>query len=283
MTQGRIHHYTSVESLAMILSTGKLRFTRLDGVDDIREAQTHSGVNFGKYFFVSCWTQQAEESIPQWSMYGQGMSGVRIELRQYPFQDTPLRPRSKWAGVECQGDLLSPIPFEELWGPSYFIVPIFMRPEFFAGPVDYVQSVEDFYSQAINREVQPDGQATLRVEALPLLPRKKSAEWAFQQEYRFSLFAMPSLPVPLGGPKSREFSDTVGQYMSNNLLNNVDPGISHIDVTLAPNAFDDAVIRLAPLASPGIKVCVESLLMQYAPKARLELSSLAGAIRARSR
>jgi hypothetical protein len=71
--------------------------------------------------------------------------------------------------------------------------------------------------------------------------------------------------------------------MSTSLLNNVDPGISYIDVTLAPNALEDAVIRLGPLASPGLKVCVESLLARFAPHANLEMSSLAGTIRARSR
>jgi hypothetical protein len=35
----KIYHYTSTEALALILKTKKLRFTRLDGVDDLKEAQ----------------------------------------------------------------------------------------------------------------------------------------------------------------------------------------------------------------------------------------------------
>jgi len=46
-----IHHYTSIDTLALILASGKLRFNRLDRVDDMREAQRHSGIDFGKYFF----------------------------------------------------------------------------------------------------------------------------------------------------------------------------------------------------------------------------------------
>jgi hypothetical protein len=94
---------------------------------------------------------------------------------------------------------------------------------------------------------------------------------------------MPSLPVPPEGLGSKAFSQTIGQFMSNSLVNNIDPGISHIDVTMAPGAFDKAVIRLGPLASPGTRVCVESLLAQFAPQARLERSALEGAVRARLR
>lgn len=95
MQSSRIFHYTNIDSLAMILSTKKLRFTRLDMVDDLLEAQTHVGINFGKFFFVSCWTTQIEESIPQWSMYSHEMRGVRIELRAKPFQNAPLRPNTR--------------------------------------------------------------------------------------------------------------------------------------------------------------------------------------------
>ena len=283
MALQRIFHYTSVESLAMILSTRKLRFSRLDGVDDMREAQTHAGVNFGKYFFVSCWTQQAEENIPQWSMYSHEMRGVRIELADYPFHEVPLRPKTKWPGIQWSEDLLSPIPFENLWGPTYFIAPMFLKKEHFAGAVDYVDDIQVVYDKSIRREIQSNGTVNLKIDSLPLLPRKKSSEWSFQKEYRFSVFAMPSLPVPPEGLGSKAFSQTIGQFMSNSLVNNIDPGISHIDVTMAPGAFDKAVIRLGPLASPGTRVCVESLLAQFAPQARLERSALEGAVRARLR
>jgi hypothetical protein len=283
MHQQRIHHYTDLESLAMILSTRKLRFSRLDGVDDVREAQTHAGVNFGKYFFVSCWTQQAEESIPQWSMYSHEMRGVRIELREYPFRNEPLRPKAEWPGIQWSGDLLSPIPFEDLWGQTYFIAPMFLKQDHFAGAVDYIEDIQGVYDRCIRRELHSNGTVSLKIDGLPLLPRKKSSEWSFQKEYRFSLFAMPSLPLPAEGPGSKEFSEAIGQFMSNSLVNNIDPGINYIDVSMAPDAFDDAVIRLGPLASAGTRVCVESLLFRFAPRARVERSSLEGAVRARLR
>jgi len=86
MQTAKIFHYTSIGSLALILQSQKIRFTRLDKFDDVIEAQTHGGVGFGKYFFASCWTQVETESIAQWSMYGNGMEGVRIELPVRPFK-----------------------------------------------------------------------------------------------------------------------------------------------------------------------------------------------------
>ena len=77
----------------------------MDGVDDVKEAQMHAEIDFGKFFFVSCWTQQEEESIPQWSMYSREMQGMRIEMPSYPFTDEPLRPKPDWEGMIWTGDL----------------------------------------------------------------------------------------------------------------------------------------------------------------------------------
>ncbi len=39
-----IHHYTSIENLALILKNKTIRFTRLDKVDDSEEAATALGL-----------------------------------------------------------------------------------------------------------------------------------------------------------------------------------------------------------------------------------------------
>ncbi len=62
-----IHHYTNIESLAMILSTKKIRFNRLDRMDDLEEGCVEAQrIPLGKYTYVSCWTEDDEESIPLW-------------------------------------------------------------------------------------------------------------------------------------------------------------------------------------------------------------------------
>lgn len=276
----RIYHYTSIESLALILKTKKLRFTRLDKVDDIREAQKHVGINFGKYFFVSCWTKQKTESIPQWNMYSREMQGVRIELPEYPFDSIQLNRDSGTHGISWDGEVISPIEIEQFFGDSYFIVPTFLNRKDFAGPVDYVEDVEGLYSKSIIRHVDDFGKEILTIDGIPKLPRLKMKDWGFQDEYRFSLFVMPSVQMTddaecTTNQKSFKWWASLG----NALLNNIDTGVNHIDIPLNPLVFNDMSIRLGPLCTPGGKICIEALLNQFAPNARLENSALAGTIR----
>ncbi|MGR8932593.1 MAG: hypothetical protein ACU836_18375 [Gammaproteobacteria bacterium] len=282
MSAKRIYHYTSIESLALILKNRNLRFTRLDHVDDVREAQSHFDINFGQYFFVSCWTQQEEESIPQWNMYSREMQGVRIELPEYPFANYRLEPKPDCGGINWDGVLKSPWPFEALWGPSYFIVPWFSSGNWLAGPVKYVPSVAAKYAQYVRREMLSPKNDKVEVESLPMLPRYKSIEWEFQKEYRFSLFVFPSLPVPARDDPSREqFFNTIGNYQGTAFNRNKDPGITYIDVPLAPTALHNLVVRTGPKSTPGGQTCIEALVRHFAPEARIEQSVLSGTIRNR--
>lgn len=50
-----IYHYTTIESLALILRNKTLLFNRLDCVDDLEEGSVcSSGIYVGRYVFVSC-------------------------------------------------------------------------------------------------------------------------------------------------------------------------------------------------------------------------------------
>ena len=81
-----IHHYTSIENLALILKNKTIRFTRLDKVDDSEEAETVDMGKFGRFVYVSCWTSDEQESIPLWNLYTPDMHGVRIRLPKFPFK-----------------------------------------------------------------------------------------------------------------------------------------------------------------------------------------------------
>ena len=67
----KIYHYTTIDTLALILKHCTIRFNRLDKVDDLEEAMYGSGeqnINLGKYTFVSCWTKDQDENVfwPKW-------------------------------------------------------------------------------------------------------------------------------------------------------------------------------------------------------------------------
>lgn len=85
----KIYHYTSIETLALILQNKTIRFTRLDHVDDPEEYSfTKNGYDPSKYVYVSCWTKSNIENIPQWIMYGNNKQGIRIGLDSNIFQLT---------------------------------------------------------------------------------------------------------------------------------------------------------------------------------------------------
>jgi hypothetical protein len=90
---GMIYQYTSLESLAMILDSKKLKFTKLSLLDDPLEKYVKTmrlsdedcslknmRTNMGGYCYVSCWTRLQDESIAMWDMYGDRKQGVRIGL-----------------------------------------------------------------------------------------------------------------------------------------------------------------------------------------------------------
>ena len=65
----KIYHYTTIETLALILKNKTIRFNRLDKVDDMEEAMYGSGglnIFLGQYCFVSCWTKDDKENLSLW-------------------------------------------------------------------------------------------------------------------------------------------------------------------------------------------------------------------------
>src|SRR6185369_13120634 len=246
----RIYHYTTIDKLALILYSRKLRFSRLDMVDDVRESRTANGITFGKYFFVSCWTHDSAESIPLWQMYANQTTGVRIALPVYPFQRKPAVAPMAWKNVYIEDAPAGPLSLEELWGQSYMVLHP-MKDENFAGEVHYVTNPQERYDTAITLAANPDGSHELKLGRPFDLVRLKENVWAFQKEYRFALMATPCRPLPPDGPGSPEFIGSIGTVAINSLLQSVDLGINHIDVDLAPDAFGEMVVTTGPLCTPG--------------------------------
>lgn len=263
-----VYHYTSLESLALILKSSKIRFTRLDRLDDVTEAQRVAGIDFGKYVLVSCWTLEAEDSLPQWHMYGAGMGGVRLQFPKQVFSDIPYIVPKGLPNLEVNDTYLSPITFEQGLADNCLVTPLFFEHEL-AGPVEYVDDVQ----QAIARHLQPgkDGQGLpiTTIATTGRVVRYKAKNWAFQREYRFVLAALPTLGPPLHG-----FGRIVGAMRAG-----VDHGLHHFDVPIAPASLEKLVVRTGPLCTAGTIACIEALLSRWAPKGQLEVTPLAGTIR----
>lgn len=81
-----LYHYTSIESLALILENRTLRFMPLSTMDDPEENMTSDCADIGRHFYASSWTDLCTESIPMWTMYTKIDAGVRIGLPPVPFK-----------------------------------------------------------------------------------------------------------------------------------------------------------------------------------------------------
>lgn len=274
-----IHHYTNLHSLALILKSGKLRLTRLDCFDDVGEAQTHAGVNFGRQFFASCWSSAQEEQIPQWAMYGDAMRGVRITPKDDPFVRHRLNAEVKHKGRGVKfDDIPAPYTLEEALRPGRILVPDGEMVTTFGGPVEYLDDVSDAYRSSIQHR---DGGGIIIPGSAHRLARFKSARWRFQAEHRFVLMAC-SGPDALYSASPSDYAVALAEHLSHrSMIDEMDLLVRYVDIRLAREALNGATITLGPLAPAGSREIVDSLASALAPGARVLESELSGSVRAK--
>lgn len=272
-----IHHYTEINTLALILKSRSIRFNRLDRVDDVSEANAFDKLNLGEFFFVSSWTYNDNESIPQWKMYTENMAGVRISLPKDVFKYEPLEvPEAK--SIQKKGEVRSPIPFNKLFTKNYLIPPIFIGDrEQFIREVEYKDNFEKLKNEAIDVTIDRDkgkgGEAHLEAEFNDptRIGSLKSPEWSFQKEIRFVLFIFPSLPVePLSPEYWKEFPNLAAQ----SLYSGQGPDLEHIDIEFSEEALNNTKVTLGPRCNEEDYVIVDSLLSKYSKNGKLVESKL---------
>lgn len=275
-----IHHYTTIDKLALILKSRKIRFSRLDGVDDLKESQTVSGIEWGKYFFVSCWTYSDKESIPLWQMYSKNMTGVRISLPYYPFQLLPIKPNPKWKiPYIVKGTFLSPLQLDQIFTDKYFIMTSFLNKEKFGSKVNYINDVNTFYKDRINLQITPPNKVLLTIKDFMDLPLTKEKIWNFQEEYRFVLNINPSIKLSDKGIADPNYYNNISTHVLNCYKNGVSPGIDFIDLNLDQTAIDNILITLGPKCNESEKIIVESLIEKYTKNGIIQESNLSDTIR----
>lgn len=264
-----IHHYTNIETLALILNTQKLKFSRLDCVDDIEEGDICSdGVKLGKYVFVSCWTENSEESIPLWKMYANGGDGVRISMDADMFQDFLLSNIKLPNGNIMQGEVLSKIPQEEFTQSGYFICPVFNYDEgMFYRKIEYVEDVREATNNIVNRTMKDAINADVSIK-MNKVGKYKHKRWEFQEESRFALTILPTNPL------LHQNMDNVGSFVLDALYHNCQLPFSSYYMNLRPETLKTMTVTLSPSATEAQHIIVEALCEKYAPGAIVKDSSL---------
>lgn len=263
----KIYHYSTIESLALILKNKTLLFNRLDCVDDIEEGSVvSSGIAIGKYVFVSCWTESAEESIPLWKMYAGDKMGVRIGLEKDMFKKY-LYVNPVFGGQQWTGGMALPLSQAQMEAPDHFVLPIFtFNGDFFYRNVQYVDDVNEKTNNAVVISTDAEGHTTANI-SFGEIGKYKHKRWEFQKETRFVLTILPFNPL-LASPNN------VGNIAVNSYIQNKPIGFDKYFMNLDETVLSDIEITLSPNATDGQRIIVESLTTQYAPNATIQSSSL---------
>jgi hypothetical protein len=167
-----LYHYTSISALQKIVESRRLRFKRLDRVDDLNEGKSTDLQNPGRLFFVSCWTSSEEESIPLWSMYTPNMAGVRIKLPAKMFTVYVTEPQS--AGPICvKGRIECPLPYDRIVTDHYIVSPTIFRFDQFLKEITYTDDPTKLTPTLVQRDME-----NIQIELGKLATYKRMA-WKF--------------------------------------------------------------------------------------------------------
>lgn len=249
-----LYHYTSIETLALILKNRTIRFNNLLNVDDPEEAETKDLGLFGKHCLVSCWTTSSEDILPMWNMYTPGMKGVRIKMRKNPFKQYTYNKGE----MHFTEKVLSCIDYKGDHTKKVTIPP--KCPV--TAEVMYTDD-EDLLHPEIKIQTK-DGISLL----LEKLGRYKREYWDFQNEYRYIITTVPWTMDEM------EKVTTVEEHMElfNRLLDKDNKQIcDEIYLALADDAFEDMEILLAPKTSEPEYIIVQALLEKYCSNVHVKL------------
>jgi hypothetical protein len=155
-----IFHYTSIETLALILATRKIRFNSLNNVDDLTEAITADPNGIRNFILVSCWTDDPRENIALWKIYSKSGTGCRIKMSPSLFFDPLNAEREEYYGLEKGIDLLYP-----------------MKNGF---KIKYVKTLSKLKVLIENGE-----NGTIDISKIG---KHKGKYWKFQREFRFIIY-----------------------------------------------------------------------------------------------
>ncbi|MEX2443152.1 MAG: hypothetical protein WD492_06090 [Alkalispirochaeta sp.] len=270
---GYIHHYTSLESLALILSGRKIRFNRLDRVDDVVESAPIHGYDLAQFLYVSCWSDDKQESIQMWQLTP-GMSGVRISVPADMFQRKPL-PKDAQLGVWTEPGTESLFTYDELFRRDRWVLPLCNFWNAFYNEVEYVSDPQVVREEHVTISLnQQTGSFSMQSAGPSTIAKYKGTEWAWQNEVRFVILATPGQ----SNVNTATLQNLPNRFATA-VANHHAPEATSIDADLSDEAIERIKIRRGPLMSKGQRTLLESIIDRYAPNATVQDSRFTGKIR----
>lgn len=262
----KIYHYTSIENLALILKHKTIRFNRLDRMEDPCEKSfLINQLDWSPYTYVSCWTENPVENLPLWHMYTDGGKGIRIGIEKdfidwdkqaIAFSVPSRQQHHKSVSKDSSG------AFSVTFNPTRIYRPL--SDEMCYRKVKYVSEKEYLeYEKNIGRvsafmDIDEDMMRKY-------VGRFRKDKWAFQDESRFILYAVP-------------YTSTDPVVSHNDFINlirlNIANHVPYIDVPIKPEKLRDIEVTLGPNIDEGQGILAKALLHKYAPGAHLTYSAL---------
>ena len=244
----KLYHYTTINTLALILKSRKIRFGRLDLVNDPTEGIARDFQPVSKYIFVSCWTDNEEENLALWNMYTPSMRGVRIQIETPLFNSYSINETDNYlfSGESCVNEDL-----------GYFMVAGQNHPI----PIEYTDD-ENLLRPNILTDIGLD---------MVAVGKYKRSIWRMEQEQRYRLDIFPIDK----NVRSENFPD---RY--NHLIDQEVPApIEYFDVEIKTEAFNSMKILIGPKIKPGDQEIIESLVSRYNDSIEISASSMTGFVK----
>lgn len=269
-----LYHYTSLESLALILKNRTIRLNPLDKMDDIQEQKTADIENIGKFVFVSSWTDDVVESIPMWKMYTDPRCGVRIKLRKNPFLKHGTRGSDfeKVLGATLEDEKSRTTVMDTFLDLTAMLEGGYVSPQGWSGDIltkiEYTNDLDKLEPSVGSCE---NGKNRI---ALGLLGKYKNTHWRFQNEWRYIMDFVPMNFSSNPQQIARYFSQTVLQ-MSTGIA---EPPFRYYDLDIDPKYFEEMEITCSPQMNAGNRTILETLVERYNPNATILESELLGKI-----
>lgn len=265
MTQGflegtpeTLNHYTTLESLALILSNKTFAFTKLSCLNDPLEGKNPNFEKAEEFVFSSSWTNNPRDTLPMWRMYS-GYDGLRLNLPcdlfalGEKYRNSSLADGTKrlnYVDLEDGPPLAMKRNPEEVIGHEVLSV--------LSGPdkVDYVNR-SHLAEDLLNSPVQPSTDRSNQQFSFQLdfsqVGLTKGDDWSFEKEWRFRL---PFSMYRKISVKSESYQFDIPTPKENTVF-----------LEFREEALKDLKILTGPKFSAGQMVLLNSLLERYAPNA----------------
>lgn len=141
----------------------------------------------------------------------------------------------------------------------------------FITPVEYVETLNSVYDKDII--VKRNADKTYSIKFTTHIGYKKKKEWSFQNEARFILMLMHTVPKMSNGLIIDSPNYCFTQY-GFPPIDNMGNEIKYYDIPVDKDAFDYLEVISGPETNEQDKNSIKSLLSQFAPNAKFHHSCL---------